>query len=328
MALRSAILAAAFTVLAAIVYAMGPARIATLIRASGWTFLWMVLLYALHLCLRAYILWRSLPAHTLSLRDVLRIRFAAEAVEMLTFTGPFLAEPAKGWMFVRRGISLSDAAAAIAFEYLMYTVVAADIALAGLGVLLHRHAFSPAARDPIVVLVVCLALFTAAVLFAAITGIGLIEPSVGLAKPVLGARRASALAARVRSAEMPLLKLLHGRPSRVGEAIAAQLTAHGLLVFEIWLLFRSLGLGGGPAVPWIVEGGVKFINVIFFFIPGQIGAAEGVNALIVRALGFAPAVGVALSLMRRARAAVVAGVGAIVAPSLTPTDAQPADGGA
>jgi hypothetical protein len=324
MVLRAAVLTAAVLVFAAIVYAMGPARIASLIVASGWTFAWMVLLYALHIAIRAWVLWRSLPERSLPLRDVLRIRFAAEAVEMLTFTGPFLAEPAKGWMFVRRGISLADAAAVIAFEYLIYTMIAADIALVSLGVLLHRNAFSHGVRGPVLVLMVSLALFTAGVLFAAITGIGLLEPSVRAVRPLLGRARAAALAARVRAAEAPLLVLLHQRPWRVAEAMAAEFATHALLVVEVWLLFRSVGLRAGPAAPWIVEGGVKFINAAFFFIPGQIGAAEGVNALIVRALGFAPAVGVALSLMRRARAAVVAAMGAIGAPGLKGPDSQAA----
>src|SRR4029079_6313863 len=133
---RAAVLVLAFAVLAAIVAAMGPARIAALILASGWTFLWMELFDSVHIALRAWVLWRSLPRGHLVFVDVLRIRFAAEAVEMLTFTGPFLAEPAKGWMVVRRGIALADAAGAIAFEYLIYTLVAADIAFIGLVALL------------------------------------------------------------------------------------------------------------------------------------------------------------------------------------------------
>lgn len=322
--MRAVVLVLAFAVLAAIVYAMGPARVAALILASGWTFLWMVLLYSAHLALRAWILWRSLPPGRLSLVDVVRIRFAAEAVEMLTFTGPFLAEPAKGWMFVRRGVPLSDAAATIAFEYLMYTLIAANLALVGLTALLRRHAFAPAVRDPIVVLVVCLGVFTAAVVFAAITGIGLIEPSVRRIGPVLGQKRADALVFRVRAAEKPLLVLLHGSPSRFAEAVCVETMAHGLFVLEVWLLFRSLGLGSHPAAPFIVEGSVKFINAAFFFVPGQLGAAEGVNAGIVAALGFAPAVGVALSLMRRARAAVVSLVGALAAPAFGKADSQPA----
>ena len=324
MTVRIAILALAFVVLAILLHAMGVGRIVDLVRRSGWTFAWMVALYSLHIALRGWIIWRNLPSGILSLPQVLRIRFAAEAVEMLTFTGPFLAEPAKGWMFVKGGIALADAAGVIAFEYLTYTLVAADIALVGLGVLLRRGAFPPAAQVPLLALMLCLVLFTAGVIFAALSGIGLLTPGVRALRPLLGASRSEAVALRVASMEAPLLRLLHGRPGRLLETLTAQTAAHALLALEIWLLFRSLGLAVGAADPWIVEGGVKFINTAFVFVPGQIGAAEGVNALIVKALGFPAAVGVTLSLMRRARAYAVASLGVAVAPASTRAGARPA----
>ena len=147
MAARVSLLCAAFVVLGAIVYAMGPARILAIIRVRLDVRLDGAAVRLPHCAARSDSVAKP-AATSFSLPDVLRIRFAAEAVEMLTFTGPFLAEPAKGWMFVRRGVTLADAAGAIAFEYLTYTLVAADIALAALGVLLHRHAFSPAVPRP------------------------------------------------------------------------------------------------------------------------------------------------------------------------------------
>src|SRR5207244_13119603 len=68
------------------------------------------------------------------------IRFAAEAVEMLTFTGPFLAEPAKGWLLTRHGVTAAQAFGAIAIEYLAYTLVSAWLATGALWLLLARHA--------------------------------------------------------------------------------------------------------------------------------------------------------------------------------------------
>ena len=62
-----------------------------MLRRIGWRFFVVALLYALHLAVRGYAIWRVLPRAALPLAEVVRIRFAAEAVEMLTFTGPFLA---------------------------------------------------------------------------------------------------------------------------------------------------------------------------------------------------------------------------------------------
>jgi hypothetical protein len=312
--LRIALLVVGLAVLCAVLYFMGLHEIVALVRHSGWSIAWMIALYALHLAIRGWVIWRSLPAPRLPLGETLRIRFAAEAVEMLTFTGPFLAEPAKGFMFIKRGVAPAQAAGVIAFEYLIYLLVASLMALVGLLALLQRGAFPGGVHGAIVALVCGLAAFAGGVVWAAITGIGLLTPLTRLLRPVLGARRMAAAVDNVASMEAHLLDILHGSPPRFLEAVAAQAIGHALLAVEIFVLFRALGFAVRATDPLIVEGGVKFINTVFVFIPGQFGAAEGTNAVIVKALGYPAAVGVTLSLMRRVRAYLVAGIGLLVAP--------------
>jgi Lysylphosphatidylglycerol synthase TM region len=311
---RIILLAVGLAVLGAVLYFMGIGAIVALVRRSGWSIVWMVVLYALHLAIRGTVIWRALPEPRLPLLETVRIRFAAEAVEMLTFTGPFLAEPAKGFMFIRRGVAPARAAGVIVFENLTYMVIAAAMGLLGLLVLLSRGAFAGGVHGPIIALVCGLAGFVFGVIWAAVTGIGLLAPLVRLVSPVLGARRGAEAVENVASMEAHLLEILHGSPARFVESLFAQSGGHALLAIEVWLLFRALGF---PA-PWtdalIVEGGVKFINSVFVFIPGQFGAAEGTNAVIVGALGYPAAVGVTLSLLRRLRAYLVAGAGLLFAP--------------
>lgn len=312
--LRLCLLAAGIAVLAIVLRVMGVREVIAMLRRSGWAIVWMIGLYAVHIAARGWVIWRNLPSPGLSLIETLRIRFAAEAIEMLTFTGPFLAEPAKGWMFVRRGIPAGQAAGVIAFEYVTYMLVASWIALAGLAVLLRRSAFPAGVHGAIVALVVGLAVFALGVIWAAITGVGLLAPAVRLLRPVLGARRTASAGAAVGSMESHLLGILHGNRRRLAEALAVQLAGHALLAVEILVLLRALGYPGHAADPWIVEGGVKFINAAFVFVPGQLGAAEGANALIVAALGYPATVGVTLSLLRRLRAYIVAAPGLALAP--------------
>jgi hypothetical protein len=297
-----------------VLHSMGLREIGEMAQRSGWTIVWMILLYAISVSIRGWVIWRSLPAPRMRLVDTLRIRFAAEAVEMLTFTGPFLAEPAKGFMFIRRGVPAALAAGVIVFENLAYSVVAAGLAIAGLLVLLSRDAFQGRVRGGVIALVWCLSCFTAGVIWASVTGIGLLAPTVRLARPLLGARRTASVVESVASMEVHLLDILHRSPRRFFEALAAESAGHLLLALEILLLFRSLGFHGHRTDPLIVEGGVKFVNTVFVFIPGQFGASEGANALIVGGLGYPAALGVTLSLMRRVRAYVVAAAGLIVAP--------------
>jgi hypothetical protein len=312
--MRFVLLALGLVALALVLHVMGVQAVLAMARQSGWTLAWMVILYAAHVGVRGWVIWRNLPPPGLGLGETLRVRFAAEAIEMLTFTGPFLAEPAKGWMFVRRGIPAAQAAGVIAFEYLSYMLVASWIAIAGLLVLLRRGAFPPAVRGAVVALVVGLALFAIGVIVAAITGVGLLAPIVRRSGAVIGDRRAAAAADAVAAMESHLLGILSGDRRRLFEALAAQCTGHTMFVLEIVLLFRALGYGTRLGDAWVVEGGVKFINAAFVFVPGQFGAAEGANALVLGALGYPAALGVTLALMRRLRAYIVAAPGLALVP--------------
>ena len=73
----------------------------------------------------------------------------------------------------------------------------------------------------------------------------------------------------------------------------------------------------------MIEGGVKFVGILFAFVPGQIGAAEGVYAWLAGAIGLAASAGLSLALVRRLRGLVVA-VAGVVAPLVG--DAQPCAG--
>ena len=60
---------------------------------------------------------------------------------------------------------------------------------------------------------------------------------------------------------------------------------------------------------FLFESASKFTDVAFFFIPGQVGASEGVNIVLFRALGLSGAAGVGVALARLVRSALAAGAG-------------------
>src|SRR5262245_28167395 len=122
--LRLILLLGGLTVLILIASRIGMSALVDMFRRAGWAFVWVTVLYALHVGQRALALARCLPETGLRFRDVGRVRLAGEAIEMLTFTGPFLAEPSKGLLLKRQGIDTSDACGAIIVEYLLYRIVA------------------------------------------------------------------------------------------------------------------------------------------------------------------------------------------------------------
>ena len=139
--------AIAFAVLVA---RIGTGVIADMLRRVGWGFLAVSALYATHVAVRAFALWRSLPIAGLPYADVLRVRLSGEAVEVLTFSGPFLAEPAKGWLLTRYGFSTADAYAGVALEYLLNTVISCWMATVALAMLLARGVLPETMHAPAV----------------------------------------------------------------------------------------------------------------------------------------------------------------------------------
>ena len=112
----------------------GVRAVLSMLALVGWSFPAVVGIYGVYVGIRAVALWRTIVNGVIRFTDVLRIRLSGEAVEMFTFTGPFLAEPAKGWLLTTHGMTTTAAFAAVIVEYLLYTVMAALFGI--LGVLL------------------------------------------------------------------------------------------------------------------------------------------------------------------------------------------------
>lgn len=299
-------------IVALLVWRAGPRLVLNMLARVGWSVPAAAAVYAAHLGIRATALWRSVLGGSVSYGDVLRVRLSGEAVEMLTFTGPFLAEPAKGWLLKHRGLATADAFAAVATEYLLYTVVSSWLATIALSLLLARGVLPPAVRPAAVVILAGTIAFVAAFAFAAITGIGLIAPLVRASRVLIGTRRAERAAREVRPVEHVLVTFLHASPRRLAEVFAMETAAHVLLIVEIWIVVAALGFRLSWRDPLIVEGGVKFIAIAFSFIPGQFGASEGVYALLFGAIGLPTAAGLTLALVRRVRSLLVAAAGVVV----------------
>ena len=312
--LRIAAVLTGFAVLVWLIRRTGVEVIAELLRRVGPTFILVAGLYALHVVLRAGALYACLTDEKTSFREILQVRLTGEAIEMLTFTGPLLAEPAKGFLLKRHGLNTGHAFGAVATEYLLYTFVSACMAVAALSFLLGNDRLPSGLHRPTTALIVGMVVFIAACIAAALTGVGLLVPIIRAGGRVVGTRRSGALLASVEPVEHEMVTFLHTRPARLTSVMLIEVAAHALLVSEIWFVVRALGGPNSFANALVAEGAAKFIGTVFAFVPGQIGASEASYVLIFRSLGLAEGVGLAVALVRRLRALLVAGVSlAIVA---------------
>jgi hypothetical protein len=307
-----ALLVIGLCVMALLIWHTGPRLLVRMLARIGWSFPAVIGIFAVHVSLRAVALWRSVSAESVPFTDVLRVRLSGDAVEMLTFTGPFLAEPAKGWLLTHRGLTTAGAFAAVVIEYLLYTVVSACLAVVALTLLLVRGVLPSAVRPGTAIILALSIAFLAAFAYAAITGIGLIVPILRRSRLFIGAPRAERVARSFAPIEEVVLRFLHVQRRRLAEVFGIEAIAQLLLILEIWVLITALGLSLSWSTPFILEGGVKFVAIVFAFIPGQFGASEGVYVLLAGGVGLPAAAGLTLALVRRMRGLVVAAAGLVV----------------
>lgn len=324
---RAVLLGFGCVLFAYLLFHLGAAKILSLLLGIGWYFGLIAATYAGHQLVRAFAYWKCATAngHS-SYWDMLRIRLSGEAIQFLTFTGPFLAEPAKMWLLQKRGLSPKHAVAATVAEYLIYSLSSAAFAIAALIYLLDSFELSRVVAVAAKIIVYAMSAFLLAAACAIVCRIYLIGAIIKFVKrlPLIG-KPVRFEDQDVRDTEDLLFIVLRDRPLRLLSILSAEFAAQALLLLELFILLRATGEPFSILKPFLIEGASKFISLAFFFIPGQVGAAEGTYALIFKTVGLPASAGFALAVARRLRSVMVAGAGLTLTPLWrdTPADGEP-----
>jgi hypothetical protein len=304
---------------------LGPSAVLSMLGRVGWGAVPIAVAYAAYQYVRAVALTACVAGpRRLTVRDALRIRLSGEAIQFLTFTGPFLAEPAKAWLLKGRGLSATEGFAATLTEYLSYMFVSAALSMAAFWWMLENGAVVSGARVAIQALLVFMIAFLATAAFA-----------IGRRMHLLGAvlewiSRLPGIRGRLRP-DMPavhrvedlLLDVMHDRPVRFSRILLLESASHALHILELGLILRALDLTAHLGTAAIIEGAAKFIGLAFFFIPGQVGASEGAHTIIFEIVALPAVAGFTVPFVRRIRAIVVAALG-LAAMSLLTRSGTPA----
>jgi hypothetical protein len=303
-------LALGLLLLVYVVVRLGPREVLATLTAIGWGFAGVLGIYTVYQLVRAAALVVAVDRPgVVRYGQALFVRLSGEAIQFLTVTGPFLAEPAKAWLLARRGLSGAEGFAATLAEYLGYLFVSAILSATAAGWLLHRLDLPGAAHGAAVAVLVASAAFVLVSAVAVARGTRLIGRVLAWMRrlPALGRRLPGAPA--VDAMEDHLLAVLHDRPRRLALLLGLETTAHALHLFELWWILASAGLVVAPGEAFLLEAGTKFVPAVFFFVPGQVGASEAAHAVLFDAIGWPAAAGFAVPFTRRLRSLVVSAVG-------------------
>ena len=303
---------------------LGPRAVLEMLGRVGWGAVPIALAYTGYQCLRSAALTASVTsARPLGFRDALWIRLSGEAVQFLTFTGPFLAEPAKAWLLKGRGLTAVEGFAATLLEYLSYTFTAAALSIGALWWLLAHDMLAGGIRVAAVVILSVNVAFLVAAAFAISLRVHLLGAILErvAALPVIRKRLRPNMT-DVHRVEDLLLDVMHDRPARFARILLIESASHALHIVELYVIVRALALGAGIATATLIEGATKFIGLAFFFVPGQVGASEGVHTIIFELVGLPAVAGFTVPFVRRIRSIVVAALGLLGISLLTRTRAD------
>lgn len=332
---RTVLLLLGALVLVLLLWRLGPAEILHTVSVLGWHAIPILLLYAVYQLMRAVAFRLSLPRpREFPLLDALWIRLSGDAVRALTFTGPFLGEPTKAWLLRRHGFTLTQGFAATLTAAVMNLALGAGMGTAGLLYLL-QYAEMPAPASRLAVglvwmnvgflVIAAAAVATRTYLIGAVLG--------GLSRAGLLRGRVRPDLAAVHRMEDMLLGILRDQPARAAGILLAEIGGQVALVLELAWILRALDFATPMTSALVIESATKFITVVFFFVPLQMGASEGAYAVVFGALGLSAAVGFSVSFFRRFRSLLVASIGLAALDRLTrrtagaPAHAAAAEGG-
>ena len=281
----------------------------------GFGFFVIVGLSGLRHVLRTIAMRAAVPAEhrRITFRHAFAARLGGEAISFLTFTGPLLGEATKVAL-LRKRVPLTYGVPALVVDNLLYNLSVVFFVLSGACVMLAWYPLPPS-------------VYLALLIIAAVAALGILIAIIAAKRRVMMLTWAIDRLGELRLSPKVILKRRHHiyhleskvydfykhHPTAFFVMIACNLAAHAASVVEVYLALKMLGFQPQWAQAYIIESLTKVINFVFAFVPGTIGVYEGGTEVILqKGLGFTPAAGLALALVRKAAIVVWTSIGLLV----------------
>jgi putative ABC transport system permease protein len=253
--------------------------------------------------LRTIAMRAAVPAEhrRISFMQAFTARLGGEAISFLTFTGPLLGEATKVAL-LRKRVPLTYGVPALVVDNLLYNLSVVFFVLSGAVVMLFKYPVPPLVYYMLIGI-------------ATVAALGILAAAVAAKRRVMLMTWVVDQLAQLRLSPKVILRKRHHvyhLESKVYDfykhhrtaffvMIACNLAAHATSVLEVFVTLKLLGYSPQVAQAYIIESLTKVINVTFAFVPGTIGVYEGGTEVILQQiLGFAPATGLTLALVRKA----------------------------
>jgi hypothetical protein len=311
---RAAIAGLGISLFAFLIWKVGLSTFVENMHTLGWGLAALLCVGGLSHVVKTWAWWFTFDREhrTIPFPGMLKVRLAGEAVGQLSFSGPVLGETTRALM-VRPAVPMINGASSVTLDRGMYTFTGALLIVVGalLSLVELRLPHSVQVYNAIfalglagfVLLIVVAIRRRWRVLSAALQAL----ERIGVMKGLTESKRAS-----VRKFETIISSFYAESRGSFWSSLVLNLFGHALGVVEVYLVLWLLGVKATLLVAFLIEGLTKVVNLAGTVIPGNFGAYEGGNMIILRTLGLGGPVGLTLGIARRIRGLFWAGVGFVI----------------
>jgi uncharacterized membrane protein YbhN (UPF0104 family) len=314
--LQTALTAVGIAFLLYLIHRIGLAEVWANLTHFGW---WLLLTCALGvgwLVLQSWAWWKIQDTffEPVPFPVLFRVKFISDAFNLILPSASMGGDAMRAFM-IRERVPLRDGVPSVLFDKTVEFAAAVLFLTTGLVLGLLFLRLPTALVIPAVVSVAATAAGIVLLVFVLRRGVTRTVLTFGAWIP--GA------IAWVRSKETQLLamddnfQLLYSRHvSGALPPLALHFGSRLIGTIEITIIMAVLGMPVSLVQALFISTIVTVGNTVFFLIPGQWGAMESVHVLVVQSLGYPPAVGLSLSIIRRIRRLVLVGVALLLFASM------------
>ena len=273
----------------------------------GWGFLALLAFSLARFALRS-LAWTTLMGGRPSLAAAVGATLAGDAIGNLTPLSLLVSEPVKA-LYLRDLVPGSRSFAALTAENFFYSVSVAVFIILGTAAMLVAIAVPDELRWAGLVALASMA----AVLVAALWLVWQEPALASAALERLPLPVGRAFLERVRRFESSTYGFLRQERQPLSIVLACEAAFHVLSFAEAYYTLWLVTGRSAPLAALVFDTFNRIVNVVFRAMPLRIGVDEASTAIVARAVGFSPAVGVTIALARKGRMLVWAAVGIALA---------------
>jgi len=306
---RAALLACGMALLSYLVARIGPASVLASFRELSWRLVLVAFFPCVVFKLFDILAWRyAFPTVPPPFSRLASTLLAGQAVTLTTPTGTLGGDAVRAWM-LRDQVSLRESLPSLVI--VKTTASAAQGGFLLIGILVARWALSPDSALVRIMELLLLLETIGVVGFVAVQMRGVLGGSHRLLER-LGFSGGDTMGAAAEHIDQALATFYRRQPGRLALSFLFHLLAWVASAGEVWLILYFLGQPVSLATAFVIEAFGTGIAFATFFIPGQVGVAEGGAVATFIALGLSAATGLSFSLVRRVREVTWIGIGLLL----------------